>query len=116
MANGRDAWSWFDAFDCGDRVALALLRAHYEHPGEQETRWFLLETRQLAERLGISHSHLRNVMNGAEVRGFVLQDRRTHHMALTPQMLDDIRDFHFSFWGWVAETADQVESGRQTAT
>ncbi|MDH4413136.1 MAG: hypothetical protein QE484_07500 [Rhizobium sp.] len=116
MANGRDAWSWFDAFDCGDRVALALLRAHYEHPGEQETRWFLLETRQLAERLGISHSHLRNVMNGAEVRGFVLQDRRTHHMALTPQMLDDIRDFHFSFWGWVAETADQVESGRQTAS
>lgn len=115
MASGRDAWSWFDGFDCGDRIALALVRAHYEHPGEHEMRWFVLETRQLAERLGISHSHLRNVMNGAEARGFLLQDRRAHRNALTPLMLDDIRDFHLSFWSWVAETADQVDSKRSAA-
>jgi AraC-like DNA-binding protein len=115
MASGRDAWSWFDGFDCGDRIALALVRAHYEHPGEHEMRWFVLETRQLAERLGISHSHLRNVMNGAEARGFLLQDRRAHRNALTPLMLDDIRDFHLSFWSRVAETADQVDSKRSAA-
>lgn len=115
MADGRDAWSWFDSFDCGDRIALALLRAHYEHQGEQDTRWFLLESRQLADRLGISHSHLRNVMNGAETRGYVQQDRKTHRMALTPQMLDDIRDYHLSFWSWVAETADLADNGRRSA-
>lgn len=115
IASRRDAWSWFDSFDCGDRIALALLRAHYEYPGEQETRWFLLETRQLAERLGISHSHLRNVLNGAEGCGFILQDRRTHHIALTPQMLDDIREFHLSFWSWVAESADQADNLKRSA-
>lgn len=115
IASRRDAWSWFDSFDCGDRIALALLRAHYEYPGEQETRWFLLETRQLAERLGISHSHLRNVLNGAEGCGFILQDRRTNQMALTPQMLDDIREFHLAFWSWVAESADQADNLRRSA-
>lgn len=115
LAKGEDAWSWFDGFDCGDRMALALLRAHYEHSGEQEARWFLLETRQLSERLGISHSHVRNVLNGAEARGFIRQDRRTHQIALTQKMLEDIRYFHLSFWGWVAETADQATSDRQTA-
>ncbi|MBC2771704.1 hypothetical protein H6M51_02455 [Rhizobium sp. AQ_MP] len=110
LAHGDDAWCWFDNFDCGDRMALALLRAHYEHPGEPETRWFLLETRQLADRLGISHSHVRNVLNGAEVRGFVVQDRRTHHVALTELMLDDIRNYHLSFWSWVADSADQATS------
>ncbi|MGQ3077987.1 MAG: hypothetical protein ACT6UT_09490 [Allorhizobium sp.] len=115
IASRRDAWSWFDSFDCGDRIALALLRAHYEYPGEQETRWFLLETRQLAERLGISHSHLRNVLNGAEGCGFILQDRRTHQMALTPQMLDDIREFHLSFWSWVAESADQADNLKRSS-
>lgn len=113
--HGQDAWSWFDRFDCGDRIALALLRAHYEEAGEQETLWFFLDTRQLAERLGISHSHLRNVVNGAEARGFVLQDRRSHRTALTPQMLNEIRDFHLSFWGWMAETADHADSERTFA-
>jgi len=115
MASRRDAWSWFDSFDCGDRIALALLRAHYEQSGEQQTRWFLLETRQLAERLGISHSHLRNVLNGAEARGLIRQDRRGHQIALTPQMLSEIRDFHLSFWCWVAESADQAENLRRSA-
>jgi hypothetical protein len=116
MASGRDAWSWFDSFDCGDRIALALLRAHYEHAGEHEMRWILLESRQLAERLGISHSHVRNVLNGAEARGYLLQDRRSHRTAITPQMLGEVRDFHLSFWSWVAETADRAESWGASAT
>lgn len=106
---GHGAWPWFDGFDCGDRIALALLRAHYEQAGEGGSRWFAVESRQLAERLGISHSHLRNVLNAAEVQGYILQDRQTHRIALSLRMLDDIRQFHLSFWSWVGETADKVE-------
>jgi hypothetical protein len=106
---GHGAWPWFDSFDCGDRIALALLRAHYEQAGEIGTRWFTIESRQLADRLGISHSHLRNVLNAAEAKGYILQDRRTHRTALSPRMLDEIREFHLSFWSWVGETADRVE-------
>lgn len=105
---GGCAWAWFDSFDCGDRIALALLRSHYELDGESGSRWFALETRQLADRLGISHSHLRNVLNAAEAHGYILQDRRSHRTALLPPMLDDIREFHLSFWSWMGETADQV--------
>lgn len=111
---GPGAWPWFDSFDCGDRIALALIRSHYEQIGETGPRWFMLESRQLADSLGISHSHLRNVINAAEVQGLILQDRRTHRTSLTPRMLDEIRDFHLAFWSWVGETADraQAEVGR----
>jgi len=110
---GTGAWPWFDSFDCGDRIALALVRAHYEHPGDIGQRWFSIESRHLSDRLGISHSHLRNVLNAAESSGFILQERRSHRTALTPRMLYDIRDFHLKFWGWAGETADQVETGSQ---
>ena len=106
---GHGAWPWFDGFDCGDRIALALLRAHYEAPGDVGTRWFALEAGQIANGLGVSHSHLRNVLNAAEVQGYIIQDRKSHRMALSPRMLDEIREFHLSFWSWVAETADQIE-------
>lgn len=112
---GQGAWPWFDSFDCGDRIALALIRSHYEQAGETGTRWFAVESRQLADRLGISHSHLRNVLNAAEGQGFILQDRRTHRTALTPRMLDDVRDFHLSFWTWVGETAERANSMKAIA-
>jgi hypothetical protein len=113
---GSGAWPWFDSFDCGDRIALALIRAHYEQPGDINPRWFAIESRQLSDRLGISHSHLRNVLNAAENTGFLLQDRRGHRTALTQLMLDDVRDFHLSFWNWAGEAADRVESGWQPAS
>ncbi|PYB69797.1 MULTISPECIES: hypothetical protein [Rhizobium] len=102
------AWAWFDEFDCGDRMALALLRAHYSSNDLDGDRWFALESRYLASQLGISHSHLRNVINAAEAEGLVLQNRHSHRVALTPRMLSDVRSFHLAFWGWIAEAADQA--------
>jgi hypothetical protein len=107
------AWPWFDDFDCGDRIALALLRSHYAGADLDGDRWFGLEARQLSSQLGISHSHLRNVVNAAETEGFLLQDRQSHRVALTPQMLADVRSFHLSFWGWIAEAADQVDTQKR---
>lgn len=103
------AWPWFDDFDCGDRIALALLRSHYAGTDLDGDRWFGLESRQLSTQLGISHSHLRNVVNAAEAEGFLLQDRQSHRVALSPKMLADVRSFHLDFWGWIAEAVDQVE-------
>jgi hypothetical protein len=104
------AWPWFDDFDCGDRIALALLRSHYAGKDLDGDRWFGLESRQLSTQLGISHSHLRNVVNAAERQGFLQQDRQSHRIALTPQMLADVRNFHLAFWGWIAEAVDQVKA------
>lgn len=102
------AWPWFDDFDCGDRIALALLRSHYAGADLDGDRWFTLESRELSGQLGISHSHLRNVVNAAEVEGYLLQDRQSHRVSLTPRMLADVRSFHLAFWGWIAEAVDQV--------
>jgi hypothetical protein len=105
----QGAWPWFDDFDCGDRIALALLRSHYAGADLDGDRWFSLESRELSGQLGISHSHLRNVVNAAEAEGYLLQDRQSHRVSLTPRMLADVRSFHLTFWGWIAEAVDQVE-------
>ncbi|MDH4439061.1 MAG: hypothetical protein QE284_01600 [Rhizobium sp.] len=104
------AWAWFDDFDCGDRIALALLRSHYAGTDLDGAHWFGLESRHLASQLGVSHSHLRNVVNAAESEGFVQQGRKSHRVSVTPRMLADVRSFHLAFWGWIAEAAEQVES------
>lgn len=108
------AWPWFDNFDCGDRMALALLRAHYSGADLDGDRWFALESRHLAHQLGISHSHLRNVINAAEAEGLVLQNRNSRRVALTPRMLSEVRSFHLGFWSWIAEAVDRVETQKRT--
>lgn len=104
------AWSWFDEFDCGDRIALSLLRSHYAGAHLDGDRWFGLEARHLSSQLGVSHSHLRNVVNAAEAEGLVLQDRQSHRVALTQRMLLEVRSFHLAFWGHIAEAVGQVET------
>ncbi|WP_211929620.1 hypothetical protein [Ciceribacter sp. L1K23] len=104
------AWAWFDRYDCGDRIALALARSHYD-PVARDARedWFPFEARSLASALGISHSHIRNVLNGAEARGYLSQDRGRGRLRLEQPFLDDMRTWHLTFWGWLAEVAHGAE-------
>jgi DNA-binding MarR family transcriptional regulator len=111
---GGAAWSWFDRFDCGDRIALLLLREHYdrsraEEPGPES--WFALDSRDLADHLGISHSHVHNVINQAEEQGLLRQDRRHHLIALSPGIIGEIRTWFTSFWASVAAVAREAEAG-----
>lgn len=111
---GGAAWTWFDHFDCGDRIALLLLREHYaksRSAGESAEIWFTLDSRDLADHLGVSHSHVRNVINQAEAEGLLRQDRRRHLIALSSRMIEEIRSWHISFWDTVAEAVLEAEAG-----
>lgn len=115
---GEGAFAWFDRFDCGDRIALVLLRAHHAGaPGSGGAmHWFDLGGREIAARLGVSHSHVRNVVNRAESEGLVLQERGTGRIALTPRLLAESEAWFRSFWGWIAETgraAERREAGQR---
>ena len=108
---GDGAFAWFDRFDCGDRIALVLLRAHHAGaPGPSDApHWFHLGGREIAARLGVSHSHVRNIVNRAEGEGLVLQERATGRIALTPRLLSESEAWFRSFWGWIADTGRAAE-------
>lgn len=102
---GDCAWAWFDRFDCGDRIALVLVRAHHEAMRTLEgTRWFTLGSREVAERLGVSHSHVRNIVNAGEARGYLRQERASGRVALEPRFLAESEAWFRDFWGWLAQT------------
>ncbi|QFU14909.1 hypothetical protein [Microvirga thermotolerans] len=103
------AWTWIDSLDCGDRIGLLLLRGHYAaaQAGEE---WFAFDSRDAAENLGISHSHVRNVLNRAEAKGLLRQDRRGHGIALSPRFVGEARAWFTAFWGWVAATAQATRA------
>lgn len=108
---GDHAWAWFDGFDCGDRIALMLLNAHFhavDEPGTQKR--FKIESRSLARQLGISHSHVRNIINQAEQNGYLHQDRERGEAVLSTRFLDEARDWHLMFWSWLAEAASHAGS------
>lgn len=111
---GDHAWAWFDRYDCGDRIALALARSHFDPSRRRpDEDWFQFEGRALALSLGVSHSHLRNVLNGAEGRGYLSQDRGKGRLRLEQSFLDDMRAWHLTFWGWLAEVAHGAEQELQ---
>ncbi|QEL24490.1 hypothetical protein FQV39_19295 [Bosea sp. F3-2] len=108
---GDGAWAWFDRFDCGDRIGLVLLRAHYG-AGEVDAtgrNWAPFGSRQVASQLGISHSHIRNVINQAQENGLLWQDRCAGRVALSPRFLRESEAWFLTFWRWVAETAAEAE-------
>ncbi len=101
---GKGAWAWFDAFDCGDRIALMLLQAHFTLPDQPGERWFPLAGRRMASALGVSHSHMRNIVNRAEAEGLLRQDRASGRVLLSPCFLAESEAWFRQFWRWVADT------------
>ncbi|MFD1745487.1 hypothetical protein ACFSE1_08455 [Rhizobium helianthi] len=103
----RHAWAMFDRFDCGDRVCLMLLKAHYEceQTGNAEP-WFPLEVSRIASQIGISQSHVRNIVNAAETAGYLKLNKRSGEICLTPHLLEEVREWHLMFWSWLKDAAD----------
>ncbi len=109
--NGDGAWAWFDRFDCGDRVAMLLLRTHHDAaagPDENGLIWFAFDGSSLGRTLGISRSHVRNIINGAEAAGYLVQNHAAGRIALRASFLDEMNAWFCRFWGWVAETHDRT--------
>jgi hypothetical protein len=101
---GEGAAAWFDRFDCGDRIALILLDGHYRAAATGDAA-FAFSSRAAATVIGVSHGHVRNVVNAAEGEGLLLQDRRRDQLRLSPRMIDDYARWFLAFWGWTAEAA-----------
>lgn len=110
-AGSANSFTWFDGFDCGDRIALVLLRSHYtaERDG-QEPVWLAFSSQDLAQALGISRSHVRNVVNRAEARGLLAQDRAAHRVALAPRFVDDSRAWFTELWRLTAASAADAKT------
>jgi hypothetical protein len=89
-------WQWFEDHECGARIAYLLLQAHYREclrsaspvqmPHEIE-----LTGASIAQSLGLSKSHVRNVINGAEKIGVLSHDERRRRMQLTAEFLHEVR-------------------------
>lgn len=95
---GRFArWQWFESHECGLRIAYAHLRAHclqsMEHGvSVDEPQWFVMGSAVVAEMLGISKSHVRNVVNGAERLGAIEHDAQRRRVRLTRGFLVESRE------------------------
>lgn len=110
------AWAWFDRFDCGDRIALMLLSAHYDNRQSKEQEiWFARGADALADQIGVSRSHVHNVLNAAESAGYVRLDRERGRTGLTPEFLADAQEWHYSFWSWLAEAFNEATRAYQPA-
>lgn len=99
-------WDWFDQREGGGRVAMLLLREHCRNGG---AGMFPLRAQELAERLGFSHSHVRNLVNDAAAQGLLTQDARRGLVALTPRFDADLRHWLQHLLGWFAEVAQAAD-------
>lgn len=97
-ARGRFVrWEWFESHECGLRIAYAYLRAHCLCTMEtgvsvQEPQWFEMGAGNIARMLGISKSHVRNVINGAERLAAIEHDAPRRRVRLTRGFLDESRE------------------------
>lgn len=112
-------WDWFDQRDGGGRIAMLLLREHCRayRPADPTPPQFALRASEIAQRLGFSHSHVRNLVNEATALGHLTQDAHRGLVALTPRFLADLETWLRQLLGWFTETATlahrQLQSTRQ---
>ncbi|BEP50991.1 hypothetical protein [Variovorax sp. V116] len=100
-------WSWFDERDGGGRVAMLLLRDHFKaNPvAGSPPAAFPLRARELAEGLGLSHSHVRGMLKEATEAGHLAHDAGRAQLRLTPRFLDEATSWLLHFLSWFADTA-----------
>ncbi|NRO95889.1 hypothetical protein GWC77_08065 [Paraburkholderia sp. NMBU_R16] len=115
-------WQWFEDHECGQRIAYALLRAHYQaclaaHTPVDEPLDLAISGAAVANMLGLSKSHVRNVLNGAEVRGALSHDQSRRTMRLTSEFLREARAQFAHVLTLMARThaKAEMESGRPPA-
>jgi len=100
-------WSWFDERDGGGRVAMLLLRDHFKaNPkAHSPSLAFPLRAHELADGLGLSHSHVRGMLKEAIEAGHLAHDAGRAQVRLTPRFLDETMSWLLHFLSWFAEVA-----------
>lgn len=110
---GVPLWSWLCGVDCGDRIGYSLLRLdgleRVKHSAKVEgPLWFPFSSVRLAAELGVSKSHVRNVVNTAERRGFVAQDYDQRALALTEAYFEDTNRWFARTFALFSEAATRA--------
>ena len=90
-------WQWFEDHECGQRIAYLLLRAHYQAclaagAPVHKPRDLATSGATVADMLGLSKSHVRNVLNGAERHGALSHDESRRRIRLSEAFLLEARD------------------------
>ncbi|KLN53682.1 hypothetical protein [Variovorax paradoxus] len=100
-------WTWFDDRDGGGRLAMLLLRDHFKaNPVAcSPLVAFPLRARELAEGLGLSHSHVRGVLKEAIEAGHLAHDAGRAQVRLTPRFQDEMMSWLLHFLSWFADAA-----------
>lgn len=104
-------WQWFEAHECGQRIAYAYLREHFRGclasgaPFDQP-RPVPLTGGQVAAMLGLSKSHVRNVLNGAERLGILAHDERRRSICLSEHFLKESRGAFVQLLALMAQAHD----------
>ncbi len=109
---GIPLWTWLSTVECGDRIGYSLLRADgVARPSSlpSERTWFSLGSPRVASDLGVSKSHVRNVINEAEARGYLRQDARNQTISLEASFFEETHRWFartFALFGTSAARAD----------
>lgn len=113
-------WHWFEGRECGQRIAYALLQAHYraclDHAlPVHESRELDITGGAIARLLGLSKSHVRNVLNGAEQYGILIHDESRRRMWLTEAFLLEARDQFIDLLTLMARVHGRAEAALRRA-
>lgn len=110
-----DRWQWFEKHECGLRIAYAYLHEHCraclcDAPPMDAPIWFEISGEMVARALGLSKSHVRNVINGAERCGVLDHDDRRRRARFSADFLAEVRGNIFRISQLMAQTHLRAES------
>ncbi|MDQ1081795.1 hypothetical protein [Pseudoroseomonas cervicalis] len=111
-------WAWFHRHDAGDRIALRLLGldaaarlsldAAPRLAGQPEDIWLQGSAQDIAGAIGVSRSHVRNVLNGAEREGLLRHDAARRLVRLSPALRGEFAAWFRAELDWLAEAAQRA--------
>ncbi|MDM8355108.1 hypothetical protein [Pandoraea communis] len=101
---------WAHQNECGDRIAFFLLREHFRCVLASTTshgtrHWLKLSSSQIASDLGISKSHVRNVINEAEKCGVLTHNETRRAVTLSDEFVSQVHGWFVGTLSYFAETA-----------
>ncbi|WBV45155.1 helix-turn-helix domain-containing protein [Pseudoroseomonas cervicalis] len=108
--DAHPAWAWFHRHDAGDRIALRLLGldAAARLAGQPGEIWLRGSAQEIAQAIGVSRSHVRNVLNGAEREGLLRHDAARRLVRLSPALREAFALWFRAELDWLAEAAQRA--------
>ncbi|WP_247875941.1 hypothetical protein [Azospirillum sp. TSH100] len=103
--------AWLDEHDSGLYLALTLVERSLTQDVTDDGAgdgWVEASASELAGLLGVSRSHIRNLINAMELRGLVRQDERRRRLLPTPHFIELLER-------WVCHQIDGIAAAARRA-